>query len=174
MKMDRKRLIQIVLIGFCLVGAVVFGVINPEAGAAMSMNAIRYSISMLKILPLTFILIGLFEVWVKRESVEKHLGEKGGVKSFLWVLVLGGTTIGPMLVSLPIAASLYKKGARLSVVFTYISAATVCRIPMTIFEASYLGVKFTIIRYCVSIPLIIVTSILLGNALKRSGYAISE
>ena len=106
--------------------------------------------------------------------MEKHLGEKGGLRSFLWVVILGGTTIGPMIVALPVAASLYRKGARLSVIFTYLGAAAVCRIPMTIFETSYLGVKFTIIRYSVALPLIIVSSVIMGRILNRSGYKIQE
>ncbi len=126
------------------------------------------------IFPLIFIIIGLFEVWIKKETVEKHLGEDAGFKSFLWAILLGGTTIGPMIVCLPIAYTLQKKGARLNVILTYIGAASVCRIPMTIFEASYLGVAFTITRYMVSIPLIIVTSILLANHLKRKNYKIDH
>ena len=77
-----------------------------------------------------------------------------------------------MLVALPVAYTLANKGARLSVVFTYIGAAAVCRIPMTIFEASYLGIKFTIIRYAVSVPLIILTSSILGKYLEEKKYKI--
>ena len=73
-----------------------------------------------------------------------------------------------MLVSLPVAASLYKKGARLEAIFTYIGAASVCRIPMTIFEASCIGVKFTIIRYTVAIPLIIISAKIFAFFLKTA------
>jgi uncharacterized membrane protein YraQ (UPF0718 family) len=133
-----------------------------EAGRAFGENILDF----VKILPCTFILIGLFEVWVKRETVEKHLGEKGGWKSYLWVCLLGGLTIGPMLTALPVASSLYKKGAALSVIFTYLGASAVCRIPMTIFEVSCLGIKFTLTRYLTAIPLIIITSLILGRRLK--------
>jgi hypothetical protein len=43
---------------------------------------------------------------------------------------------------------------------------------MTIFEASFLGIKFTAIRWLVSLPLVIITSILLGNYLTRRGYRV--
>jgi uncharacterized membrane protein YraQ (UPF0718 family) len=65
-----------------------------------------------------------------------------------------------------VAFSLYKKNARLSVIFTYLGAA-ICRIPMTVFEASFLGIKFTLIRLLTSIPLIIISSIFLENYLKN-------
>ncbi len=121
---------------------------------------------MAALLPCAFILIGLFEVWVKRETIEKHLGEGAGWKSYLWVILLGGLTLGPMLTALPVASALWKKGAALSVVITYLGAAAVCRIPMTIFEASFLGIPFTVIRYATALPLVVVSSLVLSRYLK--------
>jgi len=144
---------------------------NP--GQQIGYNFGSFTADMLKILPGAFILIGLFEVWVKRETVERHLGEEAGVKSYLWVILLSGTTVGGLYLAFPVAYALYSKGARLSVIFTYLGAAAICRIPMAIFEASFLGIKFTAIRWLVSLPLVILTSILLGNYLTRRGYKLS-
>ncbi len=129
---------------------------------------------MLKILPCAFILIGLFEVWVKKEIIEKHLGEESGIKGYIWAILLAGTIAGGLLVAFPIAYSMYNKGAKLSIVFTYIGAAAICRVPMAMFEASFMGVKFTAIRLLVSLPLVIVTSILLGNYLSKRNYKMVE
>lgn len=168
--MKKKRLILIIIFIIYLIFVMISFLFNYEPGKQVGDNFIKYSITMIKILPFVFILIGLFEVWVKRETVEKHLGEKSNFLGYLWAVLLGGTTLGPMIVALPIAYSLYNKGAKLSIIFTYIGSACVCRIPMTIFEASYLGVKFTIIRYAVSIPLIILSSSILGRYLEKRNY----
>lgn len=133
----------------------------------MSSAFLKSLTDMFLVLPFAFILIGLFEVWVRKETVEKHLGEEGGWRSYLWVCILGGMTIGPMLTALPVAQSLLKKGAALSVVLTYIGASAICRIPMTIFELTYLGGKFTLIRYLSAIPLTIISSLILGRLLKK-------
>ena len=117
---------------------------------------------MLQILPAAFILIGLFEVWVKKETIEKHLGCNSGIKSYFWILLLAGTTVGGMYVAFPVSASLYKKGARISVLLAYLTSAAVFRIPMSIFEASFLGIKFTLLRLLISLPLIIISSEILG------------
>jgi len=77
-------------------------------------------------------------------------------------------------VAFPVACSLYRKGARLAVIFTYIGDAAICRIPLTIFEASFLGIKFTLTRLLVAVPLVILSSMLLGNHLKKRGYGISD
>jgi uncharacterized membrane protein YraQ (UPF0718 family) len=154
-----------------VMGSFIFG-FNP--GKQIGYNFVTFSIDMLKILPCAFILIGLFEVWVKGETVEKHLGEESGVKGYIWAVLLASTTVGGLYVAFPVAYSLYRKGAKLAVVFTYIGASAICRVPMTIFEASFMGMKFTTIRLFVSLPLVITTSILLGKYLTKRQYKIME
>ncbi|GAH12891.1 unnamed protein product, partial [marine sediment metagenome] len=44
----------------------------------------------------------------------------------------------------------------------------------TMFEASFMGVKFTVIRLLVSLPLVIITSVLLGNYLSKRNYKMVE
>jgi len=45
---------------------------------------------------------------------------------------------------------------------------------MTIFEASFMGIKFSAIRLLVSLPLVIISSILLGDYLEKRNYKIME
>ena len=148
-------------------------IIGFNPGKEIADNFASFSVAMLRILPCAFILIGLFEVWVKRETVEKHFGEESGIRGYIWGVLLAGTTVGGLYVAFPVAYSLYSKGAKLSIIFTYIGASAICRVPMTIFEASFLGIKFTAIRLLVSLPLVIVTSILLGNYLTKRNYKIT-
>ncbi|MFP4198441.1 MAG: permease [Halanaerobium sp.] len=110
-------------------------------------NFYSFFITMVKFLPAVFLLIGLFEVWVDKETIEKHLGEESGLLSYLWAIVLASTTVGGLYVAFPVAAALYRKGASPRIIFSYIGTAAICRIPMTLFEASYVGVSFTAIRW---------------------------
>ncbi|MBW1697922.1 MAG: permease [Deltaproteobacteria bacterium] len=157
-------------IGFVIVSST----LGFAPGERIAQNFILFSIQMLKILPCAFILIGLFDVWVKKETVEKHMGAESSIRGYIWGLLLAGTTVGGLYVAFPVACSLYHKGARLSVIFTYISASAICRIPMTIFEASFLGIKFSLIRLLVSLPLVIASSMLLGSFLEKKAYRITE
>ena len=170
--MKRNNIIKIVGISGYILFLVVSLILGFNPGKEIGHNFVSFSIDMLKILPGAFILIGLFEVWVKRETVEKHLGEESGIRGYIWAVLLAGTTVGGLYLALPIAYSLYSKGAKLSVIFTYIGASAICRVPMTIFEASFLGIKFSAIRLLVSLPLVIVTSILLGDYLTKRNYKI--
>jgi len=92
----------------------------------------------------------------------------------MWAVLLAGTTVGGLYVAFPVAYSLYSKGAKLSVIFTYMGASAICRIPMTIFEASFMGLKFSAIRLLASLPLVIISSILLGDYLEKRNYKIME
>ena len=170
-KGDTIKKIVISAYFFFLVVSFFFG-FTP--GKEMGHNFLSFFIDMFKILPFAFILIGLFEVWIKRETVEKHLGEEVGIKGYVWVIIFAGTMVGGLYVALPIAHSLYKKGAKLSIIFTFLGASAITRVPMIVFEASFMGVKFTAIRLLVSLPLVIISSIILGKHLTKSKYSINK
>jgi len=172
--MKRNTKIKISYISGYIVFLIVSFIFGFNPGKEISYNFVSFLLYMLKILPCAFILIGLFEVWVKKEVIEKHLGEESGVRGYIWAMLLAGTIAGGLLVAFPIAYSMYNKGAKLSVIFTYIGAAAICRVPMTMFEASFMGVKFTVIRLLVSLPLVIITSVLLGKYLSKRNYKIIE
>ncbi|MBE9483004.1 MAG: permease [Chloroflexi bacterium] len=174
MKMKRNDIIKIVGISCYILFLIVSWMVGFNPGKEITYNFTSFSVDMLKILPCAFILIGLFEVWVKRETVVKHFGEESGIKGYIWAILLAGTTIGGLYVAFPIAYSLYSKGAKLSVIFTYIGASAICRVPMIVFEASFLGMKFTAIRLLVSLPLVIATSMLLGDYLTKRNYKVIE
>jgi uncharacterized membrane protein YraQ (UPF0718 family) len=173
--MNRRR--QIIRAA-CMGGFALFVLLSLglgfEPGERIAEDFANFSLDMLGVLPCAFILIGLFEVWVRRETVERHLGEGSGLEGHVWALALSGTTVGGLYVAFPVAYSLFSKGARLGVVFSYVGASAICRVPMAIFEASFMGVKFTAIRLLVSVPIVIVTSELLGRYLTRRGYTIAD
>ena len=172
--MNRHRVIRISVISSYTIFIALSWIFDFGPGKEISYNFSYFSLDMLKILPSAFILIGLFEIWVKKETVERHLGERSGIRGYLWGILLASTTVGGLYVAFPVAYSLFSKGARLSVIFTYVGASAICRVPMTIFEASFLGLKFSAIRLLVAIPLVVITSMLLGNYLRGRNYRIVE
>ena len=168
--MKKNQKIKFIFLGLYLLFLLVSFITGYIPGKKIAFNLFSFLLYMLKILPCAFILIGLFEAWVKREHIEKHLGEETGFRGYIWIILLAGTIAGGVIVALPVAYSLYNKGARLSIIFTYIGAAAICRIPMTLFEISFLGIKFSMIRLFVSLPLVIITSIFLERYLITRNY----
>ena len=141
-----------------------------DLGTKIWSNFLVYAKDMVLILPPAFILIGLFDAWAKRESVEKHFGNNNNPLRFLWSVFLASTTVGGTFVAFPLANSLYHKGAKYSSILTYVTAASLFMIPMSIMEASMLGIKFTVIRLVSSLPFVILGSILLEKYFEKTGY----
>ncbi|MBF0253090.1 MAG: permease [Candidatus Omnitrophica bacterium] len=170
----KKNIYKIIGVTVYLLFLILSFVFDFTPGKEIGHNFISFAVNMFKMMPCVFILIGLFEVWANRETVEKHLGKDSGIKGYIWALLLAGTTVGGLFVAFPVAYSLCRKGAKLSVIFTYIGASAICRVPLTIFEATFLGIKFTLIRLFVSVPLVVLTSMLLGKYLTKKEYKIME
>jgi len=141
-----------------------------KPGIQTGKNLVNFAYQIMKVLPFAFILIGLFEVWVPRQTVEKHLGTGTGIKGHLWAVILSAPMVGGLYVAFPMAYTLYKKGASLGVIFTFLGASSLCRIPMLIFEASFLGIRFSLARLAVSLPLVVGSSAVLGRILQKKGY----
>jgi uncharacterized membrane protein YraQ (UPF0718 family) len=145
-----------------------------DPGIAMGRNFYLFARDMVLILPPAFILIGLFDVWAKRETIEKHFGQSADARGYVWSILLAATTVGGTFVAFPVANALYHKGARLSMIMTYVTAASLVLIPMSIIEASVLGVRFTVVRILVSLPLVIAGSLLIEKILLRRDYRLPD
>lgn len=172
MKKKQKKFMLVVIIVLILI---VFSFIKDvEFGKQASKYLGNNIIEMLQILPCAFILISLFDNWVSREKVEKHLGSSSGITGYLWVLFLGGMSVGGAYVIFPLAASLRRKGASLKIVFAYLAFGGIVRIPMTMFELSFLGPLFTSVRLLTAIPLAMISGMLLGKMLEKKEYQINE
>src|SRR6056297_489280 len=125
--------------------------IRFEPGMAMGRNFYLFARDMVLILPPAFILIGLFDVWASRESIEKSFGKHSGLMKYVYAIALAATTVGGTFVAFPVANSLYHKGAGYDSIITYVTAASLFMIPMSIMEASILGIKFTLLRLGLSV-----------------------
>lgn len=141
-------------------------IFKQEMAQGIFNNFYSFLLTMIKFVPAVFLLIGLFEVWIDKKTINKHLGENSSFLAYIWAIILASTTVGGLYVAFPVATALYKKGAKARIIFTYIGTAAICRIPMTLFEASYLGISFTAIRWLISIPLVIISSILMEELIS--------
>jgi len=59
-------------------------------------------------------------------------------------------------------------------IMTYLTAASLVMIPMSIMEATILGVQFTVIRLLVSLPRVIVFSVVIEKVLTRQRYQLPD
>jgi uncharacterized membrane protein YraQ (UPF0718 family) len=129
------------------------------------------TIEMLSVVPPIFILLGLLDVWVKRETMIKYMGENSGWLGSALAFLLGSAAAGPLYAAFPVALVLLQKGSKLSNVFVFLGAWSTTKIPMLLFEASAMGINFMLIRFLIDIPGILIIAWITERLLKDAEKA---
>lgn len=133
-----------------------------------ALNITGYSLKeMALVIPPVFILLGLLDIWVPRETMVKYMGEKSGLKGIILAILLGSAAAGPLYGAFPIAAVFMKKGVKFTNVLIFIGAWSTTKIPMFLFELSSLGSTFALTRLCIDIPGIILIAYILSSYLPE-------
>jgi uncharacterized membrane protein YraQ (UPF0718 family) len=134
---------------------------NPTVGKASVLLTKNNLVEMMTIVIPIFILLGLLDVWVGRETMMKYMGDGAGSKGALIAFVMGSAAAGPLYAAFPVAGVLLKKGVSLTNVFIFIGAWSTTKIPMLLFEAGNLGVNFMLLRLgCNIVGILVIAAIL--------------
>ncbi len=149
----------------------IFG-FNP--GKLIFTNFTQSFIEMITFVPFLFIIVGLFDVWVPKEKIQKHIGEESGIKGIGIMVLLAMLQAGPLYGAFPVAYLLYKKGASIKNIFIYLGAFSSMKIPMLGIEIGYLGIQFTLARTLVSLPLFIGIGYLMERYLKNKHFEVRD
>lgn len=123
-------------------------------------------VTMMGVIPPIFILIGLMDVWVPKETMIKYMGDNSGLLGLFFAFLLGSMAAGPLYVAFPIAALLLKKGARFAYVIFFLGTWSAAKIPLVIFEMTSLGVTFTIIHVTSMLIMYLIGAFILEKMLK--------
>ncbi len=117
-------------------------------------------LSMLIIVPPIFILIGLFDVWVPRETIIHLLGEESGMKGMALAFFLGAFSAGPTIAAFPLAMVMLKKGAKYSNVLFFLMVWSSLKLPIVFFQITTLGFKFSMIINITMLIIFIITALI--------------
>ena len=129
---------------------------NKEIGLK-AIDTVKFSFKeMFMVLPPIFILLGLLDVWVPKDTMVKFMGEGSGITGILLSIFLGSAAAGPLYGAFPVAAIFMKKGVKLSNIFIFIGAWSTTKLPMFLFELTSLGSKFAFTRLAINIPGILI------------------
>lgn len=164
MKMLLRRYMYFLVL--VIINIVVYG-LDQSVGQKSIDITWSNAVEMLSVIPPIFILLGLLDVWVQRETMIKFMGEKSGILGVLIAFFLGSAAAGPLYAAFPIAGVLLQKGSKFSNVLIFIGAWSTTKIPMLLFEASSMGWKFTLTRFLINIPGIIVIAYITGKLLNE-------
>ncbi len=144
--LKRYRLFIVMLV---LYGILYF--VEQSLFVASTTKAYNSMIEMIMVLPPVFVLMGLLDVWVKRETMVKAMGKDSGIIGILLAFFLGSAAAGPLYAAFPVALILLKKGSSFKNVLIMIGAWSTTKIPLLLFEAASMGLTFTITRFVINI-----------------------
>lgn len=145
-----------------------------SSGKQIGLNFWMFFKEMILFLPLMFIFIGLFDVWVPRERIQKHIGQESGWKGTGLVILLATLQAGPLYGAFPFAYILWKKGCSIRNVFIYLGAFSTIKIPMITFEIGFLGLKFSLLRTIITLPIFILLGFIMEWYLKDKNFEIKQ
>lgn len=163
MKLIKKYLVFIVmsiLIGLTFVWSKDIGL--------KAIDTIKFSFKeMMMVLPPIFILLGLLDVWVPKDTMVKFMGEGSGLIGVLLSFFLGSAAAGPLYGAFPVAAVFMKKGVKFTNILIFIGAWSTTKLPMLLFEIASMGSKFALTRLIVNIPGILLIAYIVNKSLTE-------
>lgn len=162
-KLVKRYKIFILLLSINIAAIVLFPSMGRKAFQLTGSNMLE----MLSVLPPIFILLGLLDVWVKRETMIKYMGDNSGMMGVLLAFFLGSAAAGPLYAAFPVADVLLKKGSKLSNVFVMLGAWSTTKIPLILFEASALGLKFMLVRFIMDLIGIVMIAYITEKSLTQ-------
>lgn len=168
-----KKIRENIFITVLILAYIVSFILNPSIVSGALKSSIFFFREMLMIMPVVFILTALLDVWVPKEKITKYLGKGAGIKGIFFSFVLGSISAGPIYAAFPICVMLYKKGASVQNLVIILSGWAVIKIPMLINEVKFLGSRFMIIRWILTITSIIIFSWLTAKIVKRDEIEVS-
>lgn len=158
------------------------GASSLDTNKLLTVNALSSAlfqfVSMLKIVPPIFLMIGLLDVWVPRETMIKWMGDGSGFVGFSIAFMMGTLTAGPLVAAFPVAMIMLKKGARYANVLFFLMIWASAKLPILFFQATTLGLKYTLVTNTVLIALYLMGALLverlLGHEEKKKIYGLAE
>lgn len=161
-----KKIKENLFLAFIILCYAVILIIKPQMGINAVKNSGYYIKEMLMIMPVIFVLTALLDTWVPKQTIMKYLGQESKFKGIFLSFALGAISAGPVYAAFPICIMLHKKGASLRNIVIILSSWAVIKIPMLINEMKFLGPKFMLVRWVLTVIAILIFSWIASKIIK--------
>ncbi len=158
-KQKKGMIRDLIILGTILIITVILISIFPDRKQPVISTSWDFFIEMMLILPAVMMILGLFAVFVTKETIVKYLGKTSGIKGIILAIILGALPTGPLYVAFPMAAALLKKGAKISNIIVFLSAWACIKIPQEMVELQFLGPQFMLLRLILTIIFVILMGV---------------
>lgn len=146
-KLLKRYAFSLLMVG----GLIALVVFYPAVGHKALGATVSGFTQMLLVIPPVFVLLGLLDVWVPRETMVKFMGAGSGLKGAALAVLLGSAAAGPLYAAFPVAGVFMKKGASFTNVLLFLGAWSTTKLPMVLFELAAMGPLFTFTRLGLSL-----------------------
>jgi uncharacterized membrane protein YraQ (UPF0718 family) len=136
--------------------------VDREFFSAISLDVLSSIWKIIPILLLAYTLMFIMNIFIRPDSIGRHLGKDSGLKGWLYVMLAGIFIPSPPYVVFPMLGEFRKRGMKDSLIaaFLYSRNLQVAFIPVM---AYYFGIAFT----CVILAYVFVFSILNGIVMGK-------
>lgn len=149
-----------------LVAYLILTILTPQMGLQGFKNSSYYIKEMLMIMPVIFVLTALLDSWVPKETIIKILGKEAKTKGIVLSFLLGSISAGPIYAAFPLCGMLHKKGASIKNIVIILSSWAVVKVPMLLNEAKFLGLKFMVVRWILTVIAILIFAWITAKIVK--------
>jgi len=167
-KQKKKMIRGWIFLGITIVIVVALLSAFPEKTEPVTSTSQKYFIEMMVILPAVIVIMDLFAVFISDEAVVKHLGKTSGIKGIALSILIGTLPTGPLYIAFPMAATILKKGARVSNIIVFLSAWACIKIPQEMVEFQFLGGEFMLLRLILTVIFVIIMGIIIERIIEWS------
>jgi uncharacterized membrane protein YraQ (UPF0718 family) len=142
-----RMLIPTIIMGAIALALVLLAYFRHQGELATGMKSFMgMTVEVLPLLLFAFIVAGLAQAMIPKETVAGWVGEESGFRGLLIGTMAGGFIPGGPYVSLPIAAGFLKAGAGIGTMVAFIAAWSLWGISRMPLEVGVMGWKFTGVR----------------------------
>lgn len=139
----------------------------PDIALKAAGNSGYYLFEMFEVLPVIFLLTVVIEALIPKEMILKHFGEDSGFVGNLLSLLLGSISAGPIYAAFPICKMLLHKGASVINIVILLSTWAVIKLPMLANEAKFLGLRFMVTRWLLTVVAIFIMAYVSAFFVKK-------
>ena len=159
-----RKFIAPILVLIVFIGLAIW---TPDIAVQSSLVIWDYFKEMALIMPPVFILMGLMEVWIPKNKIQKWLGSGSGFKGAGIAFALGTLPTGPLYVAFPMTATLIRKGASITNMVIFLGSWAALKIPQLMVEIKFLGISFTLLRFGLTLLALVLIGLLMENIFRR-------
>ncbi len=135
---------------------------RPQDGKKAAKRGIKQLIKQIPFLISIFLLIGLFDQFVSKDTIVSMIGHAGKWYTVITSALLGSIAMGSVSSAYPLGRILLKKGATLTSIAILLNAWVMVGIITMPYEISIFGKKFTLTRNALSFVGAILIGITVG------------